>query len=40
MARWTRLLGPLMGAFFAFDVKQDFKKLAKYVDSLDKEPSS
>jgi hypothetical protein len=32
---WTRLLGPLMGAFFAFDVKRDFKKLARYVASLD-----
>jgi hypothetical protein len=29
-----------MGAFFAFDVKRDFKKLARYVDTLDKEPSS
>jgi hypothetical protein len=38
--RWTRPLGPLMAAFFAFDVRRDFKKLAKYVDSLDKEPSS
>ena len=33
--KWTRLLGPLMGKFFAMDVKRDFKKLAKYAESLD-----
>ncbi|MDZ4064206.1 MAG: hypothetical protein U1E22_05995 [Coriobacteriia bacterium] len=31
---WTRLLGPLMGKFFEFDVKRDFKQLARYVESL------
>ena len=38
--RWTKPLCPLMGAFFAFDVKRDLKKLARYVDALDREPSS
>jgi hypothetical protein len=38
LGSWTRLLGPLMGVFFAFDVKSDFKKLARYVDSLNGEP--
>jgi hypothetical protein len=36
--KWTRLLGPLMGKFFEFDVKRDFKKLARYAESL--EPDS
>jgi hypothetical protein len=31
----TRFLGPLMGKFFEWDVKNDFKKLARYVASLD-----
>jgi hypothetical protein len=38
--RWTRLLGPLMGAFFEFDVKRDFKKLARYAAPLDGGSSS
>ena len=33
--KWTRLFGPLMGRFFALDVKNDFKKLARYAESLD-----
>jgi hypothetical protein len=31
----TRFLGPLMGKFFEWDVKNDFKKLARYAASLD-----
>jgi hypothetical protein len=37
LGSWTRLLGPLMGVFFALDVKSDFKSLARYVDSLNGE---
>jgi hypothetical protein len=35
LGSWTRLLGPLMGVFFALDVKRDFKQLARHAASVD-----